>query len=52
MNYLPRRSTPLPLQDCCMNFRVDDDQLATLKFAVGQPVLRNEDPTLVRGEGT
>ena len=35
-----------------MNFRVDDDQLATLKFAVGQPVLRNEDPTLVRGEGT
>ena len=34
-----------------MNLRVDDEQLATLKFAVGQPVLRNEDPILVKGQG-
>ena len=34
-----------------MTLRVDDEQLATLKFAVGQPVLRNEDPRLVKGEG-
>ena len=27
------------------------DQLAFSKFAVGQPVPRNEDPTLLRGEG-
>jgi carbon-monoxide dehydrogenase large subunit len=27
------------------------DQLAFSKFAVGQPVPRNEDPTLLRGQG-
>ncbi len=34
-----------------MNIRVDDEQLATMKFAVGQPVRRNEDPRLVQGRG-
>ncbi len=34
-----------------MTLRVDDEQLATLKFGVGQPVLRNEDPALVQGRG-
>jgi carbon-monoxide dehydrogenase large subunit len=34
-----------------MTIRVDDEQLATMKFAVGQPVPRNEDPKLVRGLG-
>ena len=30
----------------------DDSTLwATEKFAIGQPVPRNEDPTLLRGEG-
>src|SRR5262245_14888678 len=33
-----------------MNFH-DDSQMALQKFGVGQPVPRNEDPTLVRGEG-
>jgi carbon-monoxide dehydrogenase large subunit len=27
------------------------DQLATTQYGIGQPVLRTEDPTLVRGEG-
>ena len=35
-----------------MNIRVDDEQLATMKFAVGQPVRRNEDPRLVQGKGS
>ena len=34
-----------------MNVRVDDEKLATMKFAVGQPVRRAEDPRLLRGEG-
>ena len=34
-----------------MNPRLDQEKLATAKFAVGQPVLRSEDPTLVRGRG-
>ena len=34
-----------------MTIRVNDEQLSTMKFAVGQPVLRNEDPTLVQGQG-
>lgn len=34
-----------------MNVRVDDENLATLKFAVGQPAPRAEDPRLLRGEG-
>ncbi|MBX9758359.1 MAG: xanthine dehydrogenase family protein molybdopterin-binding subunit [Beijerinckiaceae bacterium] len=34
-----------------MNVRVDDENLATMKFAVGQPVRRAEDPRLLRGEG-
>lgn len=34
-----------------MNVHVDEDQLVTTKFAIGQPVLRTEDPILVRGLG-
>ena len=34
-----------------MTLRANDEQLATLKFGVGQPVLRNEDPALVQGRG-
>ena len=34
-----------------MNVRIDDEKLATMKFAVGQPVTRAEDPRLLRGEG-
>ncbi|MFN3888798.1 MAG: xanthine dehydrogenase family protein molybdopterin-binding subunit [Beijerinckiaceae bacterium] len=34
-----------------MSVRVDDEKLATMKFAVGQPVTRAEDPRLLRGEG-
>ncbi len=30
---------------------MDDTELAMMKFGVGQPVLRKEDPTLLRGEG-
>ena len=33
-----------------MNVRVDDP-LPLAKFGIGQPVPRNEDPVLVRGEG-
>ena len=29
----------------------DDTELALMKFGIGQPVLRTEDPTLVRGQG-
>ena len=35
-----------------MTIRVEDESLATIKSAVGQPVLRNEDPKLLRGQGT
>ena len=34
-----------------MNVRVDEESLATMKFGVGQAVLRTEDPKLIRGEG-
>ena len=34
-----------------MNASLDEQQLATMKFAIGQPVLRTEDPALVRGLG-
>ncbi len=34
-----------------MNIGVDDEQLATMKFAVGQPVRRNEDMKLIQGLG-
>lgn len=34
-----------------MNIRITDGTLAAGKFAVGQPVPRSEDPTLLRGEG-
>lgn len=34
-----------------MTVRVDDEALATMKFAVGQPAPRLEDPALLRGEG-
>src|SRR5262249_16191584 len=34
-----------------MNVRNDPHSLALMKFGIGQPVPRSEDPTLVRGEG-
>lgn len=41
------------LQSRClvMNMRSSSEDLATMKFGVGQAVPRNEDPVLVRGEG-
>ena len=30
---------------------LDDEKLAVMKFAIGQPVRRAEDPRLLRGEG-
>jgi carbon-monoxide dehydrogenase large subunit len=35
-----------------MTIRVEDESLATIKSAVGQPVLRNEDQKLLRGQGS
>jgi carbon-monoxide dehydrogenase large subunit len=32
------------------NINIEIDALAFSKFALGQPVPRNEDPTLLRGE--
>ena len=34
-----------------MNVHADASQLGTMKFAIGQPVTRKEDPTLLRGQG-
>ncbi|MBM3621019.1 MAG: xanthine dehydrogenase family protein molybdopterin-binding subunit [Alphaproteobacteria bacterium] len=34
-----------------MTMHADANQLGSLKFAVGQPVTRKEDPTLLRGQG-
>ena len=34
-----------------MNLQNDPQSFALMKFGVGQPVPRTEDPTLVRGEG-
>src|SRR2546427_5633497 len=34
-----------------MNVQDDPQTLALMKFGIGQPVPRTEDPTLVRGEG-
>ena len=34
-----------------MNLQNDPSRWAVAKFGVGQPVLRSEDPKLVRGEG-
>jgi carbon-monoxide dehydrogenase large subunit len=34
-----------------MNLQPDPDSLATMKFGIGQPVPRTEDPTLVSGRG-
>ncbi len=34
-----------------MNARLDVDDLNLMKFGIGQPVPRQEDPTLLRGEG-
>jgi aerobic carbon-monoxide dehydrogenase large subunit len=34
-----------------MNLQSDPHSLALMKFGIGQPVRRTEDPTLVRGEG-
>jgi aerobic carbon-monoxide dehydrogenase large subunit len=38
-------------KDACMNGQVDLTQFAQEKYAVGQPVPRKEDPTLLRGQG-
>ncbi len=35
-----------------MNVRVDEEQLSQMKFAVGQPVVRNEDAKLLQGQGS
>jgi carbon-monoxide dehydrogenase large subunit len=34
-----------------MDAKVSENELATMKFGVGQPVPRTEDPVLLRGEG-
>lgn len=34
-----------------MNVRIDDESLATMKFGIGQPVVRNEDVRLIQGQG-
>src|SRR5260370_10561257 len=34
-----------------MDGNIDIDRLASTKFGIGQPVPRNEDPILVRGQG-
>src|SRR4051812_18033044 len=34
-----------------MTLQNDQDSLAVMKFGIGQPVPRTEDPVLVRGEG-
>src|SRR5579885_467348 len=34
-----------------MNAPFDANKLDSLKFAIGQPVPRNEDPTLLKGQG-
>src|SRR5262249_15901460 len=34
-----------------MNLQNDPQSFALMKFGIGQPVPRSEDPTLVRGEG-
>ena len=34
-----------------MNVQVTEDELATMKFGIGQPVPRGEDPTLLTGKG-
>ena len=34
-----------------MNVRTSPDDLAAMQFGIGQPVKRQEDPILVRGEG-
>ncbi|MET0922811.1 MAG: hypothetical protein ABWY47_06735 [Xanthobacteraceae bacterium] len=34
-----------------MNLQNDPQSLALMKFGIGQPVLRTEDPILVRGAG-
>ncbi len=35
-----------------MNFHLTDESLAIEKFGIGQPVLRAEDPVLLKGQGT
>ena len=34
-----------------MNAPLDADNLSLMKFGIGQPVPRQEDPTLLRGQG-
>jgi aerobic carbon-monoxide dehydrogenase large subunit len=40
-----------PSQQQRMNLQNDAHSLAVMKFGIGQPVLRSEDPILLRGEG-
>jgi carbon-monoxide dehydrogenase large subunit len=40
-----------PSQQHRMNLQNDAHSLALMKFGIGQPVLRTEDPVLLRGEG-
>src|SRR5512146_604977 len=35
-----------------MTIAVDETDLTTMKFSIGQPVRRTEDPKLLRGEGS
>src|SRR5215212_9512661 len=49
----PRELTPLPVRSIArfMNTQIPNDELALMKFGIGQPVPRVEDPKLLRGEG-
>src|SRR5215470_108693 len=42
---------PLPWPDNPMNLQNDPTHWSVTNFGIGQPVLRSEDPVLVRGEG-
>jgi carbon-monoxide dehydrogenase large subunit len=46
-----RLAGDLLIQACFMNLQNDPNDFALMKFGIGQPVPRTEDPTLVRGEG-
>src|ERR671917_2395560 len=44
-------SNPNPNRTSSMNTPIPSDELALMKFGIGQPVPRMEDPKLLRGEG-
>src|ERR1700759_2418161 len=46
-----KRRATAPNQESTRDGSIDIDALALTKFGVGQPVPRNEDPVLLRGEG-